>query len=156
MFGMFIIILIIGITFMFGQAFGSHKIATETWNMAGESLDFAVDAASRFQGDENQQLNVPVTKQYFDSAFTQMTNTSIQGNSYVPRSGSLYKGPIALEEFKAIYPGDAIPGGIAKEPGYLVTLNVPVFGGKVPYLGYQTLNIRMRQFSVVKVTKLKD
>lgn len=154
MFGMFIIILIIGITFMFGQAFGGRKIAFETWNMAGESLDFAVDAISRRSEYDPQQLNAQLAKQYFDAAFVQMTNTTVQGNSFVPNLGSPYKGPITVEEFRAIYKGDRVPGGTAGQPGYLVTLNVPVFGGKVPYLGYQTINVRMKQFSVVPMETL--
>lgn len=154
MFGMFIIILIIGITFMFGQAFGGRKIATETWNITGEALDFAIDATSQMGIYKEQQLNAPLARRYFDAAFAQMTNTTVQGNSFVPNLGSPYKGPIIVEEFRAIHKGDSVPGGSAGQPGYLVTLNVSVFGGKVPYIGYQTINVRMRQFSVVSMESL--
>lgn len=126
-----------------GIVFGAKKNADVVYQILGEAIDFAGRAASRDTGG-NFEAGESRARQYFVLAFSRMTNTTFNGTSFVPSGPSPIKAPAVLEEFRYVRPGESVPGGIARQPGFMATLNVPVLLGNVPFLGPQFLDVRMR------------
>jgi hypothetical protein len=126
-----------------GIAFGAKKNADVVYQMLGEALRFATDSATREKGDDLEN-SVEVARKYFALAFSRMTNTTFTGSSFVPLGSSPIKAAATLEEFRYVRSGEAVSEGRARQPGFMVTLNVPIFMGEVPFIGPQFLDVRMR------------
>ncbi|MGB9860481.1 MAG: hypothetical protein ACPLQP_11150 [Moorellaceae bacterium] len=142
---LFTVIALSAFTVLAGIAFGAKKNADVVYQLVGEALRFATDSATREKGDDLEN-NVQVAREYFALAFSRMTNTTFTGSSFVPSGSSPIKAPAALEEFRYVRPGEAVPGGRASQPGFMATLNVPIFVGEVPFIGPQYLDVRMRYY----------
>ncbi|ABO49476.1 conserved hypothetical protein [Desulforamulus reducens MI-1] len=122
---------------------------TMTYDWFEEALGTATFAAN-IDGDTSKVAsNEPLAMSYFMKFFADMTNCTVSGNTLTPKTND-YPGPIELTEFKTVSPGEYIPNGTAKQPGYLATIQVPVFGGNLPLIGPQYLTIPMKSFQVVK------
>jgi hypothetical protein len=128
-----------------GIVFGAKKNADVVYQMVGEALGFASVSASKDIGG-NLEAGESRARQYFVLAFSRMTNTTFNGTSFVPSGPSPIKAPAVLEEFRYVRPGEPVPGGTARQPGFIATLNVPVFLGNVPFIGPQFLDVRMRYY----------
>ncbi|MCG0278952.1 MAG: hypothetical protein L5656_10605 [Thermanaeromonas sp.] len=128
-----------------GIAFGAKKNADVVYQMLGEAVDFAGRAASRDTGG-NLEGSEHLARQYFVLAFSRMTQTTFNGTSFVPVGPSPIKAPAVLEEFRYVRPGEPVPGGIARQPGFVATVNVPILLGNVPFIGPQFLDVRMRYY----------
>ncbi|MGI9951355.1 hypothetical protein V3F56_03250 [Moorellaceae bacterium AZ2] len=128
-----------------GIAFGAKKNADVVYQMLGEAVDFAGRAASMDVGG-NLQSAEHLARQYFVAAFSRMTGTTFNGTNFVPSGSSPIKAPATLVEFRYVRPGEAVPGGTARQPGFMATVNVPVLVGNVPFIGPQFLDVRMRYY----------
>lgn len=137
-----------------GVAFGARKTAVATYQWFGEAMDFAAYAANREGVINNTPISADKGKKYFEVAFARMTSTTLSGNSFYPQGNSPYSGPIVLNSFALVQPGTPIPYGIAREPGFLATIIVPVWGGNLPFIGTQYVSVPMRYFAPVKTTQL--
>ena len=133
-----------------GTAFSAKKNASMTYQWVGEAITFAAQAANQ---DGNLSLAASREKdalQWFGYSFSQITDTTYNGHSFIPRGQSIYPGPIQLVSFSYIPPGYPVPDGIASQPGYLAVLDVPVIGGELPFVGSQYVTVPMRYFGVIK------
>ncbi|MBE3582129.1 MAG: hypothetical protein IMW96_10960 [Thermoanaerobacteraceae bacterium] len=128
-----------------GIAFGAKKNADAVYQMLGEAVDFAGRAASIDVGGDLESAE-PFARQYFIVAFSRMTGTTFSGTSFVPSGSSPIKAPAVLQEFRYVRPGEAVPGGTARQPGFMATVNVPVLWGDVPFIGPQFIDVRMRYY----------
>lgn len=137
-----------------GVAFGARKTAVATYQWFGEAMDFAAYAANKEGVINNTPINADKGRRYFEVAFARMTNTTLRGSSFYPQGASPYPGPIVLNSFTLVQPGMPVPYGIAREPGFMATINVPVWGGNLPFIGTQYLSVHMRYFAPVKTTQL--
>jgi hypothetical protein len=137
-----------------GVAFGARKTAVATYQWFGEAMDFAAYAANREGVINNTSINADKGRKYFEVAFARMTNTTLRGSSFYPQGASPYPGPIVLNSFTLVLPGMPVPYGIAREPGFMATISVPVWGGNLPFVGTQYLSVPMRYFAPVKTTQL--
>lgn len=153
---MFIILNLIIFAVLGATAFAARKNAVATYMWLGEAMDCAVQAANMEGTFDNSPIHTDLVRQYFDAVFSDMTGTSASGDSFTPLSGSPYPGPIRLTEFTPVNVGDPVPGGSARQPGYLVSVVVPVLDIKLPLIGHQYLEVPMRYFSVLKTTSLSN
>ena len=104
---------------LIGLAFGARKNAVATYDWFSESMEFAAQAANQ-DGDTSQvTLREAAAQKYFQSAFAKMTNTTYNGSKFTPQGSSPYPSAITLEDFDTVEPGDEIPYGTAKQPGYI-------------------------------------
>lgn len=137
-----------------GVAFGARKTAFATYQCFCEAMNFASEAANRQGLVTNTPVNADTGRRYFELAFSRMTNSSVAGNSFIPSGRPAYPGAITLNSFELIQPGTPIPNGVARQPGFLATITVPVWGKELPFIGAQYISVPMRYFSPVKTTQL--
>lgn len=151
----FLALLLVFLILMFGMAisvsFGGHKVAYATYQWFGEALNYGAWEANQ-DGDLTQvSVRTSAAKRAFAAVFAEMTGTTYSNDSFIPRgSTSVYPGPITLDSFVPVEPGDPVPYGTASQPGYVATISVPVFGGTYPVVGEQYVSIPMRCFAVVQ------
>lgn len=118
--------------FLMGVGFSLWREAQAKYQWAYEALAFA-GAAANVTGDvEEVVLNQDYARRFFEAAMSGM----------VPN--------FELLDFRAVRPGDAVPGGTAEAPGYLAAVRIPLTAVSVPLLGPQRVEIPMRIFAVVK------
>lgn len=150
MFAVMLIITLSATCILIGLAFSARKNAVATYDWFGEAMDFAAMAAN-YDGNINMvALRESSACQYFQRSFAQMTNTVCSGTNFSPKGKSVYPSPIVLESFRAVSPGEAIPNGTARQPGYLAIIEVPVMGGDFPFIDNQEVRVKMKYFAVVK------
>lgn len=101
-----------------------------------EALDFAVRAANVTGDLEEVVLKGDMVREYFTRAM------------------DLTVREYRLEEFRAVRPGDSVPGGRAKAPGYYARVRVPVLAAEVPLVGPQYVEAPLGYFAVVKSGQL--
>lgn len=150
MFSIMIVIVFSVVSLLAGAAFAARKNAVMTYDWFGASMDYAVQAANQDGNLSMAALNTSLAWRYFGQSFSQMTDTTFNGSSFTPRGKSMYPGPIRLVSFSYTSPGQAIPGGTAKQPGYTAVIEVPVLGGNLLFIGPQYVKVPMRYFGVVK------
>lgn len=119
------------LAFLLGMGFGMWKQGAMKYGWFAEAMDFAARAANITGDIEEVRLNEAQARQYFVAAM----------NAMVPE----YR----LDQFNAVRRGDVVPGGRAEAPGYVAKVTVPVYEGKVPWLGTQRVEVPMRYFAVV-------
>ncbi|MFZ5898543.1 MAG: hypothetical protein ACOYU7_05140 [Bacillota bacterium] len=133
---------------LMGTAFGGRKVAYCTYQWFGAAMDFAAMDANQ-DGDLSQVTLRRVPAQVtFCHVFAEMTGTRYANGSFIPQGDGPYPGPITLDSFVPVQPGDRIPHGTARQPGYLATITVPVLGGDYPLIGRQYITVPMRYFAV--------
>ncbi|MFZ5899503.1 MAG: hypothetical protein ACOYU7_10160 [Bacillota bacterium] len=133
---------------LMGTAFGGKKVAYCTYQWFGAAMDFAAMDANQ-DGDLSQvTLRREWAARAFTNVFAEMTGTRYANGNFIPQGDSPYPGPITLDSFVSIDPGDPIPYGTARQPGYLATITVPVLGGDYPLIGRQYITVPMRYFAV--------
>lgn len=145
-----LVIIISVASILIGTAFAGRKNAVMTYQWFGEAMNFAVMAANQ---DGNLSMAASRTNdawQWFGYTFSRMTDTSFDGNNFVPRTTSIYPGPIKIISFTYTSPGQPVPGGTAQQPGYTAAIEVPVIGGNLPFIGPQYVTVPMRYFAVIK------
>lgn len=118
--------------FLFGVGFGAWKDARAKYGYFAEAVEFAARAANVTGDVEEVVENEGRARQYFQAAMGEMV------------------GRYRLDEFRAVGPGEAVPGGRARAPGYLAQVTVPVFAGRVPLVGDRSVEVPMRYFAVAK------
>lgn len=91
-----------------------------------------------------------IAKEYFKLSFAGMVGGSATGNTIQPSSDSGIPGPIQIEDFHAIEPGDQVPGGTAEQYGYVATIQVPVFNSTIPIVGERYITVRLTCSTVAK------
>lgn len=124
--------------FILGLAFGVWKQASAKYMYFAEAMDFAARAANITGDLEEVALNQGYAEQYFNMAMEEM------GSEYT------------LKRFYTVAPGQPVPRGVARAPGYVAEITVPVFKGKVPLIGTQQVSIPMRYYAVVKSPILEN
>lgn len=141
-------------TIVTGVALGAHKFAWGTYMWFGEAVNFSANTANITGMAENTPVNTDIAMRNFISAFARMTNTIFTGNQFNPGPGSPYPGPITLNSFTRVNPGDPIPYGTARQPGFMASITVPVWGKSLPFIGPQYVTVPMKYFAPVKSTQL--
>ncbi|MCL6478558.1 MAG: hypothetical protein K6T65_09075 [Peptococcaceae bacterium] len=87
--------------------------------------------------------------QYFISAYSAITRTAYGGGQF---TGGSFSAPVVLEGLTPINPGDPLPNkfggvnGVAVQPGYFVTMDVPVFGGSILGIRIPPYYVKMQHF----------
>ena len=151
LFAIMLVIILTVSSVLVGVAFSARKNAVMTYQWFGEAMNFAAQAGNQ---DGNLSLAASRTHdawQWFGYAFGQMTETNFNGNSFTPNGNSIYLGPIILTSFNYTPPGQPVPGGgTAGQPGYTATIEVPVVGGDLPFIGPQYVTVPMKCFGVIK------
>jgi hypothetical protein len=146
----FIVGILIIFSILMATAFGMRKQAVMTYDWFGESMNFAA-AAANMDGDISQvTLSASDAKNQFIEAFSKITETTYANGKFNPVGNSPYKAPIKLEGFVPVQPGVDVPGGIARQPGYMAVIKVPVFMGELPFIGKQHVIVPMRYFAVAR------
>lgn len=98
------------------------------------------------------QLDPVNAQAYFASAFAAVTRSTCSGNLFV---GGNFPAPAVLKSFDVITAGDPLPdrlggvNGVAVQPGYLVTMDVPVFQGTVLGVKLPPFYVTMRRYANV-------
>ncbi|MGI9860058.1 hypothetical protein SDD30_01565 [Moorella naiadis] len=141
-------------TIVTGVALGAHKLATATYMWLGEAVNFSANTANISGMTDNTPTNIDIARSNFAVAFARMTNTSFTGGQFAPGPGCPYPGPITLNNFTGVNPGDPIPYGTARQPGFMASITVPVWGKSLPFIGPQYVTVPMRYFAPVKSTQL--
>ncbi|MGI9862518.1 hypothetical protein SDD30_14150 [Moorella naiadis] len=149
-----LIVMLSLITMVVGVALGAYKLAWATYMWFGEAANFSAANANMMGTMDNAPVRFQEAETKFILAFTQMTNTTFTGNQFAPGPGSPYPGPITLDSFTAVNPGDPIPYGTARQPGFMAAITVPVWGKSLPFIGPQYVTVPMRYFAPVKSTQL--
>lgn len=123
--------------FLLGLAFGVWKQASAKYMWFAEALDFAAQAANMTGDIKEVALNQDKARLYFTAAMDETVKD------------------YTLTEFRTVFPGDRVPNGIARAPGYVASITVPVFEGRVPLVGVRQVRIPMKYYAVVKSGQLK-
>ncbi len=114
-----------------------RKNAVETYRYLHEAGEFAVRSANMggiITDTTSQDAALPQVEQYFEAGFSSLTSTTLISDEF---TGSPYPGPIDLDPIVPESVGDSLPdGSTAGQPGYLISLNVPVLNeAKLPLIG---------------------
>ncbi|MEG6617493.1 hypothetical protein V6C27_13855 [Peptococcaceae bacterium 1198_IL3148] len=150
--GMAIILIFLVIIMVMALVYGIQTKLVTTYDWFGEAMNYAAQA-SNMDGDVSMvALRTAETKQYFKSAFADMIEGSVSGDSFIPNNYNYYPGNIEIKSFESVVPGDPVPGGTANQPGYMAVIEVPVFNDKIPFNDKQYVSKQMRYFAVVKST----
>ncbi|OPY61669.1 MAG: hypothetical protein A4E56_01904 [Pelotomaculum sp. PtaU1.Bin065] len=145
----YIVFFFVAFVLTWALAQGARIRATETYYNFQQALDYAV--AEGATGKEyDLRLDQARVTRVFMSVFGEMINSTPSGNRLVPRSGSSYPGAIEVVSVRGIHKGESIPGGQAKQDGFFVELNVPVFKANVPLIGEKYVTVPMKYFSVIQ------
>lgn len=152
---LFSIFMIISIALLSATAVSARKNAVATYAWLQEAADYAMRCASMDGLIGAAPEYSPLVRQYFDDGFTVITETTASGISYIPRPESPYPGPIRLTGFAYVPAGASLPGGgNAGQPGYIISIVVPVMRVSMPLIGDQYVEVPMRCFSALKTTNL--
>lgn len=147
-----LVALLLFLTVFLAAAFAGRKKAVETYQWFGAAMEFAAQAANVTGDLALVELETARARRYFEIAFAEMTGTRCAGRTF---DGGPYPGPITLVSFESVGPGDAVPGGVARQPGFVATLEVPVLGTNLPFLGRQYVAVPMRYFAVVRSQQIQ-
>lgn len=150
LFTIMIVIVFAVASLLIGTAFAARKNAVMTYDWFSAAMDFAATAANRDKDSADAASRTNDAWRWFGYAFSQMTDTTFNGGSFTPKGKSIYPGPIKLNSFTYNAPGQPVPGGTAQQPGYTATIEVPVIGGDLPFIGPQYVTVPMRYFGVIK------
>ncbi len=145
MLGVFLTMLLVVFMAMGTLAAGVFKNAGQVYGEAGNALKWAVYAAN-FDGvlSGRTSLSAGEVAPYFDYAFQQITGTTRRGDDF---TGGSLPGPVQLAALNEVPAGTALPSGtITNQPGFTVSLTVPVFSGGI--LGLSPLTITVTRFAV--------
>ncbi|WP_190259046.1 hypothetical protein [Pelotomaculum schinkii] len=123
------------------------------------AMDFAVFADNMNGATTGTvQLDPQNAGQYFISAYSLITGTTYGSGQFI---GGSFSAPVVLEGLTPINPGDPLPNkfgglnGIAVQPGYFVTMNVPVFRGSVMGIEIPPFYVKMQHFANVGSMSIK-
>ncbi len=141
-------------TIVIGVALGAHKLAWATYMWFGEAVNFSAANANMMGLTDRTPVNLQEAETKFILAFTHMTDTTFTGNQFNPGPGSPYPGPITLNSFTMVNPGEPVPYGTARQPGFMASITVPVWGKSLPFIGPQYVTVPMKYFAPVKSTQL--
>ncbi|WP_449241485.1 hypothetical protein [Desulfoscipio gibsoniae] len=136
-------------TVMISIGIGIQTKATTTFDWFCEAMDFSAHAANMDGETSMVGLRESDAKRYFKITFAQITESAVSGDAFNP-STNYYPGPIKLQSYKSVQEGDPVPGGTARAPGYIATIEVPVWGGNIPLVGHQYITVPMKYYAVVK------
>jgi hypothetical protein len=131
-----------------------RKNAVETYMYLHEAGEFAVRSANMggiITDTTSQDAALPQVEQDFEAGFGSLTNTTFISDEF---AGSLYPGPITLNYIDSESTGDSLPdGSTASQPGYLISINVPVLNeAKLPLIGKEftgNLDVSMWYFATL-------
>jgi hypothetical protein len=127
---------------------GAKKNATAAYSWFTEASDYTAHTAVMNGITTANDENSPYVRQYFDGAFTGITQTTANGNEYDPQTGSPFLEPVELTGFTPYQQGDILPNGnTAGVDGYWIAITVPVFVGTFPFAGQQSINVPMGYFA---------
>lgn len=145
MLGTFLTILLVFFMVLATLAVGVFRNASYAYSSAGNALKWAVYAAN-FNGKICGQTYITADEvtPYFDYAFQKITNTTANGDIF---SGGQFLSPVHLTVLDEISAGSTLPAGtVTNQPGFVVSLAVPVFTN--PILGLSPLTITVTRFAV--------
>lgn len=114
------------------------------------AMDYATEQATMGTDPTQVIFLEGIAKEYFKLSFSGMVGGSATGNTIQPSSSSGIPGPILIEEFTAIVPGDRVPGGIAEQYGYVATIQVPVLNTTLPLAGERYITVPLTCYAVAK------
>lgn len=134
---------------MISIGIGIQIKATATYDWFCEAMEFSAHAANMDGETSMVALREADAKRYFKVIFAQMTESTVSGDTFNPNTSN-YPGPIKLQSYSSVSQGEPVPGGTAMAPGYLATIEVPVWGGTVPLVGNQYIIIPMKYYAVVR------
>jgi hypothetical protein len=131
-----------------------RKNAVATYMYLHEAGEFAVRSANMngiITDTTSQDAALPQVEQYFEAGFSSLTNTTFSSGGF---AGSSYPGPIDLDPIAPESVGDSLPdGSTASQPGYLISINVPVLNeAKLPLIGKEftgNLDVSMWYFATL-------
>ena len=149
LFSVSIVIVLTVACLLMGIAFTARKNAVMTYDWFSAAMDYAAEAANMNRDLSKVEANTGLARQYFVHSFARMTGTKWDGHNFNPNEET-YPGPIKLTGFSYTSPGQAVPGGTAKQPGYTATIEVPVIQGNIPFVGQQYITVPMRYLGVIK------
>lgn len=133
----YMIFLLTILGFIFSLGIGMWKNAAANYMWFSEALEFATQAANETGDIVEVKSNRIDAAKYFNQA---MREFEVDYN---------------LISFDAVNKGDRVHrDGTAMAPGYMATIEVPVFKGRVPLIGEQEVIIPMRYFAVAKSKKI--
>jgi len=145
----FIFPTVILITVLLLATLGVSMKKEKYYSWVGNAMDFAAEASVLGTDSARVIYFEGIAKQYFKDALTGMVDGTASGNTITPH-GSAIPGDVTIQEFKAVEPGDAIPGGVAGQYGYTTTLEFPLLNTELPILGKQYLVTKMHYYAVAK------
>ncbi|MEG6512407.1 hypothetical protein V6C32_10835 [Desulforamulus ruminis] len=117
------------------------------FDWVGGAADFATDAAVMGMEASNVVYLEGVAKEYFKQSLAGMVDGTVNGDTVFSNKPSI-PGPIEINRFTAIEPGDSIPAGEAEQYGYLVSLEFPLVRTTLPLLGDVYLTAPMNYYAV--------
>ncbi|MCF8010904.1 MAG: hypothetical protein K9L17_08335 [Clostridiales bacterium] len=141
-FSIFFIILTICFATIAGIGFSGHRLAVMTYDWFESSMNFSSATASMYSRGTSLMINKPIARECFIKAFSRMTKTNYSNNAFTPKQNSPYPGKIILKRF------EVVSGYKIKKPGYIAKIEVPVIGAKLPFIGYQSIKVPMRYYTV--------
>ncbi len=130
--------------------------AVATYMYFGEAMDFASSAANQDGDIHMVALNRVDSERFFKHVFAAMVSGTVNGNTIIPGDTAYYPGQIRIKSFDNVSPGETIPGGIARQPGYIAEIEVPLFKGDVPLIGERVITKSIKYFAVVKSSQNKN
>lgn len=131
-------------------AWGTYKNAVTTYSWFENAVDFAANAVDRSGAVADYNVKTPEARQWFIYTFTQTVEGQWDGQNF-QSPYKMFHGPIKLTSFRYAPPGTVTrEGARTARPGYEAVIEVPVFVGKVPFIGTQYVTVPIRQVGVVK------
>lgn len=149
----FMLVLFLGVIVVGTLFNGLYSKANATFVWLNDSVTFAARAASMDGNIDMAVLRTADAREFFKKDFANKVEGVAVGNSIISSNSNYFPGPIELKYFDSVIPGEQVAGGIAKQPGYLVEIEVPIFKGNLPVIGTQYITVPMRAFGVVKSKK---
>jgi hypothetical protein len=145
-------IMVLGV--VLATAVGVRKNAVATYGWFQEAADYATRCVDVSGVPSDPNLADAQFRQYFDDGFSSVTQTTTNGNEYDPQVGSPFPAPIRFVSMTPINIGDAIPGGTASQPGYVISIVVPVASMYIPLIGNQYVEAPMRYYAMLQTSQL--
>ncbi|MQL53974.1 hypothetical protein GFC01_17260 [Desulfofundulus thermobenzoicus] len=151
--GLFLTVVMVGLLVVAIMAAGIMKNAYKNYEDIDAAIKYAV-FADNLNGAMTGviRLDPDNAKRYFVTAYSIITNTAYGGDRF---TGGSFPAPVVLKGFDVINAGDPLPdklggaNGMAVQPGYLVTMDVPVFQGTILGMKVPPYYITMRRFANV-------
>lgn len=147
-------IMILGV--VLATAVGARKNVVATYGWFQEAADYATRCVNINGAPSDPDMADAQFRQYFDDGFSNVTQTTTNGNEYNPQAGSPFPAPIRFVSMASINPGDAIPGGTASQPGYVISIVVPVLSMYIPLIGNQYVEVPMRYYAMLQTSYLSN